>query len=108
MAATFRPPINRAMKSLDRSFFNLSLPISAARVLQNQYISNCRSQLTRSKDLLEAERLDPIDRDPDPSLAKAGRKCLLLRSDLKHNGREVDHGLDSTWFMTIDRFYYVE
>jgi hypothetical protein len=40
----------------------------------------------RSKDLVDLERLDPINRDPDPSLAQAGRKCLLLRSDLKYNG----------------------
>ena len=89
MVANLRPPINRAMRSLDRSLFNLSLPISAARVLQKQFISNCRSQLLKSKDLTELERLGPIAQDPDPVLAATGRKCLLLRSDLKPNGIQL-------------------
>jgi tRNA (guanine37-N1)-methyltransferase len=88
MASSLRPPINRAMRTLDRSFFNLTVPISAARVFQNQYLSKLRSQLLKTNDLIEIERLSPIARDPEPELAAAGKKCLLLRSDLKHNGRE--------------------
>jgi tRNA (guanine37-N1)-methyltransferase len=88
MATKIGPPINRAMRFLDRSFFHISIPISAARILQNQQISNCRSQLMKSKDVTELARIDPIIIDPDPKLAGIGRKCLLLRSDLKHNGNE--------------------
>src|ERR1700749_5124941 len=108
MATKLRPPINRAMRSLDRSFFNLTLPISAARVLQNQYISNCRSQLMRSKDLVNLERLDPIDRDPDPSLAQAGRKCLLLRPDLMYNGNIFLSWFNVPHILTPSRFYHME
>jgi hypothetical protein len=89
MASSLRPPINRAMKSLDRAFFSLTVPISAARVFQNQCLSKLRSQLLKTSDLTEIDRLSPIARDPEPELAAAGRKCLLLRSDLKHNGRKI-------------------
>lgn len=82
--AMFRPPINRAMRSLDRSFFRKTVPISAARVFQHSDISRVRKELSSSKDLLVVHRLNCVRdvKDPDGLV----RKALLLRGDLKHDG----------------------
>jgi tRNA (guanine37-N1)-methyltransferase len=81
-----RPPVNRAMRTLDRAFFSKTIPISAARVFTNQHISQCRKDLERSSDLLQATRLSSIIQDPDVELAKQGRRCLLLKPEIKHDG----------------------
>lgn len=82
-----RPPINRAMRTLDRSFFKSTVSISAARVFQNKYISQCRAELIKSKDITQLDRLDPIRQvDALSDFAKSGQKCLLLRSEIKHDG----------------------
>jgi hypothetical protein len=62
----------------------------------------------RSKDLVNLERLDPIDRDPDPSLAQAGRKCLLLRPDLMYNGNIFLSWFNVPHILTPSRFYHME
>lgn len=85
-----RPPINRAMKTLDRAFFRKTAPISAARIFVNQNLSACRSELLRSGSTIEAERVVPIIPDPDQELARLGRKCILLRSDIKHDGKTAE------------------
>ncbi|KAF2432970.1 hypothetical protein EJ08DRAFT_677206 [Tothia fuscella] len=84
-AEMLRPPIAHAMRTLDRSFFKKSIPCSAARILDNKQIFPCRSELLKSKDLFELERMSPVIADPDVEMAKLGRKCLLLRP-----GIEVD------------------
>ena len=87
MSEDMRPPVNRAMRTLDRSFFKSTLSISAARVFQNQHISQCRAELIKSKDITQLDRLDPIRNvDPLSDFTKSGQKCLLLRSDIKHDG----------------------
>jgi tRNA (guanine37-N1)-methyltransferase len=84
LPAMFRPPVNRAMRSLDRSFFRKTVPISAARVFQNSDISSVRKELSRSKDLLVVHRLNCVrDVKDQDGLA---RKALLLREDLRHDG----------------------
>ncbi|CAL5866120.1 uncharacterized protein PFLUO_LOCUS327 [Penicillium psychrofluorescens] len=90
--AMFRPPINRAMRSLDRSFFRKTVPISAARVFQHSDISRVRKELSSSKDLLVVHRLNCVRdvKDPDGLV----RKALLLRGDLKHDDK-------TTWSPTI-------
>lgn len=50
----FAPPVNRAMKVLDRSFFQKTVPISAARVFNPRDISRCRKELESSKDMLNS------------------------------------------------------
>lgn len=89
IAEMFRPPINRAMRTLDRSFFRKTVPLSAARIHKNQDISQCRQQLLKSKDMLELERLTAIHPDPDQELARQGRKCLLLKPEIRHDGRHI-------------------
>lgn len=91
LPAMFRPPINRAMRTLDRSFFRKTVPISAAKVYQNSEISRVRKELFASRDLLVLPRLNVVreigDQDGVP------KKALLLREDLKHDGEFWGIGL---------------
>ncbi|RAL61690.1 hypothetical protein DID88_002758 [Monilinia fructigena] len=82
----FRPPIVRSAAGvLDRSLFSKTIPISAARLLNNKIISQCRSKLTKSKEMLLEDRVAPIRSDPDPEFAAKGGKCLLLNPRVKHD-----------------------
>src|SRR5438034_5286559 len=53
----FRPPINRSMRVLDRSFFKKTVPLSAATVFENKLIASVRNELARSRDLLHVPRI---------------------------------------------------
>ncbi|KAH0371883.1 hypothetical protein KCU65_g1616, partial [Aureobasidium melanogenum] len=91
----FRPPVNRAMRVLDRSFFQKKIPASAARVVDNKTISKCRAELFRSNDVLRLERYQIVRPDPDEANAKAGKKCILLRPQVD------DKGADYPWSRTV-------
>ncbi|KAK4905951.1 hypothetical protein LTR28_000682, partial [Elasticomyces elasticus] len=84
-AGMFRPPINRAMRTLDRSFFQKRIPISAARVHDPKNISKCRKELEHSREILQLERLSNVQPDPSERLVKAGGKCVLLRPEVRHD-----------------------
>ena len=80
VADMFRPPVNRAMRVLDRSYFQKKVPLAAARVLQKKQIARCRQELVN--DMLKLERkpsvrVDPFDREV---------KALLLRPEIKSDG----------------------
>lgn len=90
----FRPPFNRAMRAFDRTFFKKTIPISAARVLDNKNITKCRFDLTRSKDVLGLDRLGVVR--PDPTDHNNGTKCILLRPELR------DDGSQWSWSATLD------
>ncbi|KAJ5475579.1 tRNA (guanine(37)-N1)-methyltransferase [Penicillium diatomitis] len=77
----FRPPVNRAMKSLDRSFFRKTVPLAAAKIFEKSQISNVRQALGKSHDLLVLPRLNVIRELKDQD--GAVRKGLLLREDIK-------------------------
>lgn len=79
----FRPPVNRAMRALDRSFFKKTLPLSAATVFKNSDISKVRGALSKSQELLEAPRLNVIR---EVKVDEAVKKCLLLKDGVKHDG----------------------
>ncbi|KAF2751038.1 guanine(37)-N1-methyltransferase [Sporormia fimetaria CBS 119925] len=81
----FAPPVNRAMKVLDRSFFQKTIPLSAARIFNTKDISRLRSELMKSGDALALNRLSPIRPDPSTDLASKGGKCILLRPEVHHN-----------------------
>lgn len=81
----FAPPVNRAMKVLDRSFFQKTVPTSAARVFSQKDISLCRKELDRSHELV-GNRIMPIRPDPSEERARAGGKCIILKPDIVHNG----------------------
>ncbi|KXT03613.1 hypothetical protein AC578_10017 [Pseudocercospora eumusae] len=85
----WRPPANRLMSSLDRSFFQRTIELRAARVFQNQNIFKVRSALEKSKDALTRERLGSVQPDPDVERAKAGMKCILLRPEIATNYSSV-------------------
>ena len=81
-SAMFRPPVNRAMRVLDRSFFQKSVPISAARIRDHKQISKYRAEL--GHDTLRLDRMQNVRsvRDSDGQETKA----LLLRPEVKQDG----------------------
>lgn len=83
LPAMFRPPVNRAMRVLDRSFFRKMFPLSAATIFKNSDISNVRKDLTKGQDLLSLPRLNVIREVKEDDVV---RKCLLLREDIKYDG----------------------
>ncbi len=83
----FAPPVNRAMKVLDRSFFQKTVRTSAARIFRPQDIARCRKELQVSKDTLPNNRVQPIRADPDAEHAQRGSKCLLLKPEIMHDGK---------------------
>ncbi|KAJ4287298.1 tRNA(m(1)G37)methyltransferase [Kalmusia sp. IMI 367209] len=84
----FAPPVNRAMKVLDRSFFNKTVNTSAARIFKPQDILRARTELVRSHDLLK-DRISTVRPDPDAARAASGGKCLLLKPEVLHNDRNT-------------------
>lgn len=78
----FRPPVNRAMRVLDRSYFRKIIPTSVARVINRKEIAKCRSVL--SHDILKLDRMQAIKTVQDPQGAEA--KALLLKPEIKSEG----------------------
>ncbi|CAK44472.1 hypothetical protein CBS115989_10015 [Aspergillus niger] len=91
LPAMFRPPVNRAMRVLDRSFFKKTVPISAAAIFKTSDIANVRKELTKSRDMLVLPRLGSIREIKINDLV---HKCLLLREDIKHDDT-------ATWSPTV-------
>ncbi|KAL8967358.1 MAG: hypothetical protein Q9197_005474, partial [Variospora fuerteventurae] len=79
----FRPPINRAMRDLDRSFFKKKIDIAAACVLDRTKIAACQRKL--SQDILRLDRLPPV-RSLPPHLVgfEKNARCLLLKPEIRH------------------------
>ncbi|PGH14667.1 hypothetical protein AJ80_05848 [Polytolypa hystricis UAMH7299] len=100
----FRPPVNRAMRLLDRSFFQKTVPLAAARVFELKELNNISKRLLKSKDLLVEQRIIPArvlesDRtEPYPWMSekkqKGDKRCLLLRHGIKVDDK-------STWSPTL-------
>jgi tRNA (guanine37-N1)-methyltransferase len=78
----FRAPINRSMKTLDRSLFKKTVNLKAARIFDNKNISRVRGELERNKVALFQDRLGSVYPDPDPDRAKTGKKCVVLRPEI--------------------------
>lgn len=78
----FRPPINRAMRTLDRSFFQTTVSLSAARVRDNFNISKYRSELGPL--LLNLERVSSVRSVRDAGGVEG--KALLLRPGVRVDG----------------------
>lgn len=81
----FRPPINRAMRVLDRSFFRKTVPLSAAAVFNNSDIARVRGVLHRSQDALALPRINGI-REFREDGDGVVRKCILLREGVRFDG----------------------
>lgn len=83
----FRPSIVRTAGTvLDRSLFNKTVPIAAARVLDAKNIAKYVRTLQNSRDTIGLERLKHTVLDPDPTFAKKGGKCILLNPEVKPQG----------------------
>ena len=81
-AEMFHPPVNRAMRVLDRSFFQKTVPIAAARVYKNDQISRCRTLLGR--DLLQHDRIQSVRPDLDGEYDNnSDRKLILLAPEVQ-------------------------
>lgn len=76
----FRPPVNRLMKVVDRSFFQKTVLLSAAQVNDNRRIPSVRAELKH--DILQLERLQVVRPAPNAS----GLKALLLKPEIKADG----------------------
>ena len=79
----FRPPINRAMRVLDRSFFQKKVPLSAARVLDKTKIAKLRSEL--GHDVLRLDRFQCVQSVRGSKGEE--HKALLLNPQIKPDGK---------------------
>ncbi|MCJ1280917.1 tRNA(m(1)G37)methyltransferase [Xylographa opegraphella] len=78
----FRPPVNHAMRVLDRAFFRKSVPLAAARVIDDAQISRCRTYL--SKDVLHVDRISCVRSIPgEQSAGQKACKALLLSPNIR-------------------------
>lgn len=84
--AMFRPPVNRAMRVLDRSFFKRTVPVSAATIFKTSDIATVRQALHKKRDLLALPRMATLR---DIKQEEVVRKCLLLREEIKHDGQAI-------------------
>ncbi|KAK5941420.1 tRNA(m(1)G37)methyltransferase [Knufia obscura] len=74
-----RPPINRDMKVLDRSFFKQKVETSALTVFSPKDISRVRAQVASSGDLLSTTTIKPVVEDE----TTPGAKCILLKPHIR-------------------------
>ncbi|KAI9651836.1 MAG: tRNA(m(1)G37)methyltransferase [Alyxoria varia] len=82
------------MRILDRASFQKECLLSAASIFDKKTISRVRAELVKSQDMFTMRNITSI-RD-DPVHARAGRKCILLRPEIKHNDK-------MTWSETTTR-----
>ncbi|KAM5434807.1 tRNA(m(1)G37)methyltransferase [Microsporum canis] len=93
----FRPPINRAMRILDRSFFKKTIPLTAATVFEPKNLGRIKDELVKSKDILNAPRLAAIRYVQNPTTEEdKSKKCILLQEKVKANDA-------ATWSPTIQQ-----
>lgn len=85
--AMFRPPVNRAMKVLDRSFFQKTIPTSIAKVLDKKQITKLRTAL--SNDVLKIDRMQCMRSVRDNQGQET--KAFLLQPLIKPNGEAYHH-----------------
>ena len=80
----FLPPINRAMRQLDKSFFTKTVNVSAATVFDPKDISPLRKTLESTGEKLSLAPIKSIV--PSPEIP--GAKCVLLNPDVSATDRE--------------------
>jgi hypothetical protein len=92
----FKPPVNRSMQVLDRSFFQKVVPLSALSITDVKQISNVRSQLTKSQATIAIPTIKILqDDDSTP-----GAKCFLLRPGI-HADRKSTKDMSSKYSTLI-------
>ncbi|KLU83648.1 tRNA (guanine-N(1)-)-methyltransferase [Magnaporthiopsis poae ATCC 64411] len=85
----FKPPIVRSAGRLNKALFDKTFNLAAAAVKEPKKIGPYQKALEKSKDLLRLPRLASICPDPDPALAAAGGKCILLRPGISATAPET-------------------
>ncbi len=80
------PAAARAAKTLDRTLFARTIPSAAACVAENKLLSKYRKTLDKTNETFALERFNVVVPNPDPKLAKEGRKCLVLQPQVKASG----------------------
>jgi len=86
----FRAPIVRSgTAALNRALFSKKVNLAAAAVKDNKLISQYRPRLNAGKEILNVDRISPIQNHPDKALADQGRKCLLLNPSVKPEGQRT-------------------
>jgi len=73
----FRPPVNRAMRALDRSYFHKKISLAAATVLESRNIAKYRTEL--HDEMLKLDRVPTVKQDP----RQKGLKTLLLKPEIR-------------------------
>lgn len=81
------PAAARAAKTLDRTLFSRTIPSAAACVAENKLLSKYRKTLEKTNEVFSLERFNVVAPNPEPSLAKEGRKCLVLKPQVKASGK---------------------
>ena len=82
-ADLFRPPVNRTMQVLDRSFFKKKVLIGAVKVQDRKQISRLRSDL--HQDMLSLGRLQTIQNIQEAEGRSA--KAILLNPKVNPHGK---------------------
>ena len=78
----FRPPVNRAMCTLDKSFFHKEILTSAARIPDEQRMSSILKAVRKSQDVFGHRDFPHVREDAE----RAGAKCIVLRPTVKADG----------------------
>lgn len=83
----FRPPINRAMRKLDKSFFQKEVLTSAARVTDVKRMSEVLKLLRKSHDVFGHKEFPQV-RDLTDGLQShtTSTKCVLLDPRIQADG----------------------
>lgn len=89
-----RPPIDRTMRVLERSFFKQKFALAAARIFDNSNIHPLRKKL--GEDVLQADRISSVRPSPILEDVPLTRKAILLRPDIKADEPE-------TWSSTLSQ-----
>ena len=93
-ADMFRPPINWAMKTLDRSFFHKEIMLAAACILDKKNIWMHRKELSR--DVLQIPKVTPIQEITSDLLPDKTARGLILNPNIRIEGIRYSLATD-TW-----------
>lgn len=97
----FRPPVDRSMRVLDRTFFQKTLPIAAATVFDDRNLSTVRGKVQNAGNLLGVFSIKAVVADE----TVPGRKCVLLRPGILATGLFAVHDFSDILSDMIRRPY---
>ena len=86
IADMFRPPVNRAMRVLDRSFFDKTVQCSVAKIGDRKQIAKFRNEL--SQDILKLDRMQAVRSLEGPRGGEV--KALLLKPEVNSDGNHIN------------------